>query len=232
MRISEEGWRLLTFWMFTAGSYLILFFIVICLAFLFQTPRRVLLWIALPQITLVLLLWFAAGDETLFFPIGAGWILGLSLLLALLFSHRLRQPHHLWAGGHVVVLLLLLAHMGDILERHHRRDAYQAQQAAEETLLRKIDTTDDRAFLNHLMSQAMQPQNAGDWWTNRRIEHLANAFPLLILRTELKKFGWFWLSTGLIVLLLGRLPPGLLAILYRQSNIGISFYKTIHYWTY
>ncbi|EBS7633465.1 hypothetical protein CDR68_06440 [Salmonella enterica] len=73
----------------------------------------------------------------------------------------------------MVVLLLLLAHMGDILERHHRRDAYQAQQAAEETLLRKIDTTDDRAFLNHLMSQAMQPQNAGDWWTNRRIEHLA-----------------------------------------------------------
>lgn len=232
MRISEEGWRLLTFWMFTAGGYLILFFIVICLAFLFQTPRRVLLWIALPQITLVLLLWFAAGDETLFFPIGAGWILGLSLLLALLLSHRLRQPHHLWAGCHVVVLLLLLAHMGDILERHHRRDAYQAQQAAEETLLRKIDTTDDRAFLNHLMSQAMQPQNAGDWWTNRRIEHLANAFPLLILLTELKKFGWFWLSTGLIVLLLGRLPPGLLAILYRQSNIGISFYKTIHYWTY
>lgn len=54
------------------SGYLILFFIVICLAFLFQTPRRVLLWIALPQITLVLLLWFAAGDETLFFPIGAG----------------------------------------------------------------------------------------------------------------------------------------------------------------
>ncbi|EBH5052198.1 hypothetical protein IOZ78_002641 [Salmonella enterica] len=173
MRISEEGWRLLTFWMFTAGGYLILFFIVICLAFLFQTPRRVLLWIAWPQITLVLLLWFAAGDETLFFPIGAGWILGLSLLLALLFSHRLRQPHHLWAGCHAVVLLLLLAHIGDILERHHRRDAYQAQQVAEETLLQKIDTTDDRAFLNHLMSQAMQSQNAGDWWTNRRIEHLA-----------------------------------------------------------
>lgn len=105
--------------------------------FLFQTPRRVLLWIALPQITLVLLLWFAAGDETLFFPIGAGWILGLSLLLALLFSHRLRQPHHLWAGCHAVVLLLLLAHIGDILERHHRRDAYRAQQAAEETLLQK-----------------------------------------------------------------------------------------------
>lgn len=138
------------------SGYLILFFIVICLAFLFQTPRRVLLWIALPQITLVLLLWFAAGDETLFFPIGAGWILGLSLLLALLFSHRLRQPHHLWAGCHAVVLLLLLAHIGDILERHHRRDAYQAQQAAEETLLQKIDTTDDRSFLNHLMSQAMQ----------------------------------------------------------------------------
>lgn len=155
------------------SGYLILFFIVICLAFLFQTPRRVLLWIALPQITLVLLLWFAAGDETLFFPIGAGWILGLSLLLALLFSHRLRQPHHLWAGCHAVVLLLLLAHIGDILERHHRRDAYQAQQAAEETLLQKIDTTDDRSFLNHLMSQAMQSQNAGDWWTNRRIEHLA-----------------------------------------------------------
>lgn len=96
----------------------------------------------------------------LFFPSGAGWKLGLSLLLALLFSHRLRQPHHLWAGCHVVVLLLLLAHMGDILEKHHRRDAYQAQQAAEETLLRKIDTTDERAFLNHLMSQAMQPQNA------------------------------------------------------------------------
>lgn len=156
--------------MFTAGGYLILLFVVICLAFLFQTPRRVLLWIALPQIALVLLLWFAADDETLFFPIGAGWMLGLSLLLALLVSHRLRQPHHLWAGCHVVVLLLLLAHMGDILERHHRRDAYQV---AEETLLRKIDTTDDRAFLNHLMSQAMQPQNAGDWWTNRRIEHLA-----------------------------------------------------------
>lgn len=107
------------------------------LGFLFQTPRRVLLWIALPQITLVLLLRFAAGDETLFFPIGAGWILGLSLLLALLFSHRLRQPHHLWAGCHAVVLLLLLAHIGDILERHHRRDAYQAQQVAEETLLQK-----------------------------------------------------------------------------------------------
>ncbi|CHQ28894.1 Uncharacterised protein [Salmonella enterica subsp. enterica serovar Typhi] len=88
-------------------------------------------------------------------------MLGLSLLLALLFSHRLRQPHHLWAGCYVVVLLLLLAHMGDILDRHHRRDAYQAQQVAEETLLRKIDTTDDRVFLNHLMSQAMQPQNAG-----------------------------------------------------------------------
>lgn len=217
MRISEEGWRLLTFWMFTAGGYLILFFIVICLAFLFQTPRRVLLWIAWPQITQVLLLWFAAGDETLFFPIGAGWILGLSLLLALLFSHRLDQPHHLWAGCHAVVLLLLLAHIGDILERHHRRDAYRAQQAAEETLLQKIDTTDDRAFFNHLMSQAMQSQNA---------------FPLLILRTELKKFGWFWPSTGLIALPLGRLPPGLLAILYRQSNIGISSYKTIHYWTY
>ncbi|CHA96692.1 putative membrane protein [Salmonella enterica subsp. enterica serovar Typhi] len=100
-------------------------------------------------------------------------MLGLSLLLALLFSHRLRQPHHLWAGCYVVVLLLLLAHMGDILDRHHRRDAYQAQQVAEETLLRKIDTTDDRVFLNHLMSQAMQPQNAGDWGTNRRIEHLA-----------------------------------------------------------
>lgn len=120
-------------------------------------------------------------------------------------------------GCHAVVLLLLLAHIGDILERHHRRDAYQAQQAAEETLLQKIDTTDDRSFLNHLMSQAMQSQNA---------------FPLLILRTELKKFGWFWPSTGLIVLPLGRLPPGLLAILYRQSNIGISSYKTIHYWTY
>ncbi len=80
--------------------------------FLFQTPRRVLLWMALPQIALVLLLWFAADDETLFFPIGAGWMLGLSLLLALLVSHRLRQPHHLWAGCHVVVLLLLLAHMG------------------------------------------------------------------------------------------------------------------------
>lgn len=75
-------------------------------------------------------------------------MLGLSLLLALLFSHRLRQPHHLWAGCYVVVLLLLLAHMGDILDRHHRRDAYQAQQVAEETLLRKIDTTDDRVFLN------------------------------------------------------------------------------------
>ncbi|EAZ4759633.1 hypothetical protein CB020_09580 [Salmonella enterica] len=173
MRISEEGWRLLTFWMFTAGGYLILLFIVICLAFLFQTPRRVLLWIALPQIALVLLLWFAADDETFFFPSGAGWKLGLSLLLALLFSHRLRQPHYLWAGCHVAVLLLLLSHMGDILDRHHRRDAYQAQQAAEETLLRKIDTTDDRAFLNHLMSQAMLPQNAGDWGTNRRIEHLA-----------------------------------------------------------
>lgn len=96
----------------------------------------------------------------LFFPIGAGWKLGLSLLLALLFSHRLRQPHHLWGGCHIVVLLLLLAHMRDILEKHHRRDAYQAQQAAEETLLRRIDTTDERAFLNHLMSQAMQPQNA------------------------------------------------------------------------
>ncbi|ECG5074314.1 hypothetical protein CSY93_08885 [Salmonella enterica] len=127
MKISEEGWRLLTFWMFTTGGYLILLFVVICLAFLFQTPRRVLLWIALPQIALVLLLWFAADDETLFFPISAGWMLGLSLLLALLVSHRLRQPHHLWAGCHVVVLLLLLAHMGDILERHHRRDAYQAQ---------------------------------------------------------------------------------------------------------
>lgn len=215
--------------MFTAGGYLILLFVVICLAFLFQTPRRVLLWIALPQIALVLLLWFAADDETLFFPISAGWMLGLSLLLALLFSHRLRQPHHLWAGCHVVVLLLLLAHMGDILERHHRRDAYQV---AEETLLRKIDTTDDRAFLNHLMSQAMQPQNAGDWWTNRRIEHLAKRISPFDIADGTEKFGWFWLSTGLIVLLLGRLPPGLLAILYRQSNIGISFYKTIHYWTY
>ncbi|MCF3913947.1 hypothetical protein L2E33_24005, partial [Salmonella enterica subsp. enterica serovar Weltevreden] len=67
------------------------------------------------QITLVLLLCFSAGDETLFFPIGEGWILGLSLLLALLFSHRLRQPHHLWAGCHVVVYLLVLAHLGDIL---------------------------------------------------------------------------------------------------------------------
>ena len=112
MRINEEGWRLLTFWMFTTGGYLILLFVVICPAFLFQTPRRVLLWMALPQIALVLLLWFAADDETLFFPIGAGWMLGLSLLLALLVSHRLRQPHHLWAGCHVVVLLLLLAHMG------------------------------------------------------------------------------------------------------------------------
>ncbi|EDV2582303.1 hypothetical protein CEL80_002262 [Salmonella enterica subsp. enterica] len=45
----------------------------------------------------------------------------------------------------MVVLLLLLAHMGDILDRHHRRDAYQAQQAAEEAQLRKIDTTDNRA---------------------------------------------------------------------------------------
>ncbi|WP_198386304.1 hypothetical protein [Salmonella enterica] len=48
MRINEEGWRLLTFWMFTTGGYLILLFVVICLALLFQTPRRVLLWIALP----------------------------------------------------------------------------------------------------------------------------------------------------------------------------------------
>lgn len=159
-------------------------------------------------------------------------MLGLSLLLALLFSHRLRQPHHLWAGCYVVVLLLLLAHMGDILDRHHRRDAYQAQQVAEETLLRKIDTTDDRVFLNHLMSQAMQPQNAGDWGTNRRIEHLAKRISPFDIAGGTEKFGWFWPSTGLIVLLLGRLPPGLLAILYRQSNIGISSYKTIHYWTY
>ncbi len=146
MRINEEGWRLLTFWMFTTGGYLILLFVVICLAFLFQTPRRVLLWMALPQIALVLLLWFAADDETLFFPIGAGWMLGLSLLLALLVSHRLRQPHHLWAGCCGRIAVVVGAH-GDILERHHRRDAYQAQQVAEETLLRKIDTTDDRVFL-------------------------------------------------------------------------------------
>lgn len=33
MRINEEGWRLLTFWMFTTGGYLILLFVVICLAF-------------------------------------------------------------------------------------------------------------------------------------------------------------------------------------------------------
>ncbi len=127
MRISE-GWRLLTFWVFCRRlSYSALRYLL-CTAFV-QTPRRVLLWIALPRLR-GSLLWFSAGDETLFFPIGAGWILGLSLLLALLFSRRAPTTPPLGRVPCGRIAAVISAH-GDILERHHRRDAYQAQQAAE-----------------------------------------------------------------------------------------------------
>ncbi|UQQ17381.1 hypothetical protein MYA98_19480 [Salmonella sp. WGH-01] len=117
-------------------------------------------------------------------------MLGLSLLLALLFSHRLRQPHHLWAGCYVVVLLLLLAHMGifsiGIIGAMPIRHSRWRKKRCYEKSIRLMT-----AFLNHLMSQAMQPQNAGDWGRIGGLSISQNAFPLLILRAELKNLVGF-----------------------------------------
>lgn len=158
-------------------------------------------------------------------------MLGLSLLLALLFSHRLRQPHHLWAGCHVVVLLLLLAHMGIfsigiIGAMPIRHSRWRKKRCYEKSI--RLMTAFFKSF-DVASHAAARRRGLG---TNRRIEHLAKRISPFDIAGGTEKI---WLVLAIDRLnrsAVGTFASGLLAILYRQSNIGISSYKTIHYWTY
>ncbi len=74
----------------------------------------------------------------------------------------------------------------------------------------------------------MRPERRVDW-TNGRIEASHKTHFLLMLPDGLRNLVGFILSTG------NHPAVGdvrFVAILCRRSNIGIGFYKTIHYWIY